>query len=303
MRVALAALAAAALAQAADSDLRIEAESMMSDETETVFRQNVSAHSDRMRLQADLLRISDDGDLLQAEGNPASVSITQDADSFEAVGARVEYAETAEELLAEGSPATLRMTADAENFEAVGARIEYAEAGGGLVAEGNPATLRMTADAETYVAVGVRIEYAEADGTLLLPQGGRIESADSSVTAGWLELEEGSRRLDARGSVEFASDEAAGGSDTAAFSENGSIELTGTPATLSAQVKDAVVSSSAGRITLGPDRLTLQLVGQARIVRGSETITGEQITYNLKTGALDTQAKPGERVRAIIKLP
>ena len=182
-------------------------------------------------------------------------------------------------------------------------QIRVAQPGGLITASGSPALLVMQrADAPVKIEAK-QISYDPESGQALLPVGGRIVSADITVSAGWISADSKARSVQAHTEVQISSQQAVGSGDRLELRHGDALEMRGEPARLQIKSEDQEVQGQALLIRLVESSRRLYLEGSARTVSGGETINAEKISYNLDTGELATEAKPGERVRVIISEP
>ena len=179
--------------------------------------------------------------------------------------------------------------------------IRIGQQGGTITARGDPAMLSVDRQDRPMTVWAPEISYDPEGDRVLLPAGGRIASAEVTVTAGWISADIGAGSAQARQAVRLSSAQATGQADELELHPAGAMQMRGMPARLDMTADDGqAVQGRAGIIRLDGDGRLLHLEGDASAVHGDETIAAEKITYNLETGELATEAKPGQRVRMVI---
>lgn len=171
---------------------------------------------------------------------------------------------------------------------------------------GTPATVEFSSAAGTTSVIAATIGYDSTKHQARISGGGRIVHGELELRAMSMVYDElaASMTADQDVSVNEGSYAATGTlAQIRNLTGNKILIIEGMPATFNAAHGDTELQAQANRIEYDHGTDSVLLAGNATAKYGSEYLSGEAITYNLRRGTFTAAPSSGERVTIIINLP
>ena len=170
---------------------------------------------------------------------------------------------------------------------------------------GSPARMVYKERGDVTNVTGNSIQYSEARDNVELRSGGSIVRGALRVDAGKISYDLAGRLLNAEGGVSFEEEEISASADSASSSGSGDsilLKLSGKPATIDIPGRDGLrLQASASSIEYDQVRGVVRLLGGAVANLGRESLTGEEIDYDINSGSFTAEPSENGRVHATIK--